>query len=77
MEVEQMKYYALFNCDEWRSNATMDLFGVFTKDKLIKCLEYDSFELSQPIDKTMSIRELNNVVTYGYIEELKINEVLL
>lgn len=71
-----MKYYALFTCDLWKSKESMKLLGVFTKSRLIATLKDDRFSLNDPINKTMDCRELNDICTYGYIEELSINEIL-
>ena len=76
--VPTMKYYALFTCDQWKSRDSMQFMGVFTKTRLISIINKGSnvFDFEEALNKSMDVREMNNSITYGYIEELSINEVL-
>jgi hypothetical protein len=73
-----MKYYALFTCDQWKSRDSMQFMGVFTKNRLISIINKGSnvFDFEEAFNKSMDVREMNNSIAYGYIEELSINEVL-
>lgn len=78
------EYYALYTCDAWKTHSSMTLVGVFTKAKLISIIkkyvkESDPrFEFESDLKKieSMEINEIDNSLKYGYIQKIKINEIL-
>ena len=74
-------YYALFSCDVWKSRSSMIFKGVFTEEGLKEYLKYLTDNLEMNLDQECSIDnltpyELNNVIIYGYIEGISIDEVI-
>lgn len=76
------KYYALFNCDQWKSRDSHRFVGTFTKRKLIELIkqriEADSYEFGGKVSEIdyMTIQVINSLLTYASIQELSIDEVL-
>lgn len=76
------QHYALFSCDVWKSNSTMKFMGVFTKPRLLRIIRREikdnNFEYGCPLStlEEEDVRSLNDMLTYGYIEEITINEEL-
>lgn len=76
------KYYALFNCDEWKSTSSMSFVGVFNFKKLInlikKRVRNGDYEFDNEIKEieTMEWDEIETLLEYGHIQEVSINEVL-
>lgn len=74
------KYYILFSCDEWKSQSSMSLLGVFNRKGLLmkirKELRNNGFETELKLKeiKDLETNELNNALDYAYIEEAEINE---
>lgn len=80
-DLDKSKYFALFSCDEWKGHSSMRLIGVFTREGLNKQLnkevEGGNMELSESDAlEELSIKEIDNSLSYGFIQELSINEAL-
>lgn len=76
-------YFALFSCDEWKSNSSMGLKGIFTREVLNSLISKELSDNNMEFDgesyshySELDIRTLNDALTYGYVQELSINEVL-
>lgn len=81
------KYYVLCSCDSQKAYSSMTLMGVFTRSRLNKVIseqvKQGNFELEDNKKPTISdikqfcyASDLNNALTYAYIEEVEINEEL-
>ncbi len=76
----EQELYVLFTCDEWKSSNSMLLVGVFDESKikfaLKKLLKQSDIELGteKSIDE-IEIDELNDYVTYAYIEQVDLNDM--
>lgn len=75
------KLYTYFSCDEWKSHSSSRLIGVFTESKLreiiLEDLENGDIELCDIDDiNSLSINDINNLIVYGMILEIEINERL-
>lgn len=79
------KHYALFQCNEHKEHASMRLVGVFTRARLSRVIaervNHKEFEFNNDqkpkandVAQFPYVADLNNALTYGYIEELDINE---
>jgi hypothetical protein len=75
------EYYVLFSSDAWKSHSSMRLKGVFTKPNLLKVIKKNiknknfEFDSGKKIEN-MEIKDINDALTYAYIETVKINEEL-
>lgn len=76
----EQELYVLFTCDEWKSRDSMWLLGVFDENKikvaLKKLLKQNDIELGtdKSIDE-IEVDELNDYVTYAYIEQVDLNDM--
>jgi len=73
--------YIYFHCDEWKSWDSMGLIGVFEESKLRQeiiedlkngYIELDEREKSEILE--MDIRTMQELLKYGYIEPVELNE---
>ncbi|MCQ4924915.1 hypothetical protein NE686_17570 [Tissierella carlieri] len=74
-------FYALFSCDEWKGYSSMRLIGEFTREglnnQLNKEVEGGNMEFSESDAlEELSIKEIDSSLSYGFIQELLINEAL-
>lgn len=75
------KFYAYFYCNEWKERSSMSLQGVFDEETLrqviVEDLKNNDVELDdRPPEEimTMTIREINDLLKYGYVMEIELNE---
>lgn len=74
-------HYILFSCNEWKEYSSAKLVGVFTKDVLLRQLSKEVregsmiLETDKPVED-LSVYKLNNVLKYGFIATITINEAM-
>ena len=74
--------YLLYNCNEWKENASMNLIIASTNKKNVikeikKRIKNKEFEYNTSIDFTKEcLSEINNSLEFGYVEIVKNGEVI-
>lgn len=75
-----MGMYVLFTCDEWKSRSSQEFMGVFDYENLIKIVrenvENENFQFGRNLKEleSMSVKEIEIALKYGYIIPTELNE---
>jgi hypothetical protein len=77
-------YYLYYRCDRWKMRTSFELVGIFGESKLKqiiiedinnKDIEFDNRNVEEIAG--MEEQEINNSITYGYLEKVFFNERMI
>lgn len=81
---QEQPLYVLFSCDEHKSYRSMSLIGVFDeenvrgviRDRLKDDFEFGIEDIADDKFNEMSIDDIDNLLDYGFIQTVSLNERL-